>query len=99
MGRAVAIDRVERQLPTFTRASQNMAAVTALLDTLPTPSACGVGEVDPWLKNILSTTAAQQAENSLQHRVDASILTPNHSKAGDKGPPKGLWKWERLPHR
>jgi hypothetical protein len=33
------------------------------------------------LKNMLSTAAAQQAESSLLHRDEASILTPVRSKA------------------
>jgi hypothetical protein len=41
----VTIDREGRQLPTFARASQNMAAMAVLLDTLPAPSTNEVGEV------------------------------------------------------
>jgi hypothetical protein len=55
----VVVDRVEQQLPTFTRASWNVAITATLLDTLPTPSTDGVGEVYQWLKNIISTAAAQ----------------------------------------
>jgi hypothetical protein len=35
----------ERQLPAFFRASQNVAAIAALLDALLAPCADGVGEV------------------------------------------------------
>jgi hypothetical protein len=42
------------------------------------------------MKNILSTAAAQQAESSLQHWVEASVLIADHSRVGVKGPPKGL---------
>jgi hypothetical protein len=72
----------ERQLPTFARASQNVAAVVVLLDMLSAPSTDGVGMVYQQLKNILGTTAVQQAESTLQHRVKASISTPNRSKVG-----------------
>jgi hypothetical protein len=58
-GQAGTIDHAEQQLPTFTRASQNVAAAAALLDTLPTPSIDGVGKVYQQLKNILGTTTAQ----------------------------------------
>jgi hypothetical protein len=56
--RSMAIDHVERQLPSFAKASQNVAATVALLDTLPAPSTARVGEVYQWLKNILGTAAA-----------------------------------------
>jgi hypothetical protein len=65
---------MERMLPAFTRASQNVATAAALLDALPTPSTGGVGKMYQLLKNILGTTVAQQAESSLQHRVEASAL-------------------------
>jgi hypothetical protein len=70
------IERAERQLPTFARASQNMAKAAALLDTMPATSTDGVGNVYQRRKSILSTTATLQAESSLQHRAKASILTP-----------------------
>jgi hypothetical protein len=57
-GQATVIDHVERQLPTFTKASQNMAAMAMLLDTLHAPSINGVGEVYQQLKSILGTIAA-----------------------------------------
>jgi hypothetical protein len=66
-------------------------------DMFPAPSTNGVSEVYQWLKSILSTATAQQAESSLQHRVKGSILPPPIPRMGDKGPPKGLWMWERLP--
>jgi hypothetical protein len=44
-GRTVAMERVEQQLPTFDKASQNMAAAAMILDTLPAPSTNGVGEM------------------------------------------------------
>jgi hypothetical protein len=53
-----------------------------LLDMLPTPSTDGVGEVYQQLKNNLGTTAAQQAESSLQHPDKASILTTACPKNG-----------------
>jgi hypothetical protein len=77
-----------------------MAIVAAILDTLATPSTGGVGEVYQRLKNFLETAVVQQAESSLQHRVEASVSTPDCSKAGGGGGlPKGLWRWEWLPHR
>jgi hypothetical protein len=39
------MERAERQLPTFTMASQNVAVMAMLLDTLPAPSTNGVGEM------------------------------------------------------
>jgi hypothetical protein len=53
------------------------------------------------LWNILDTTAVQQAESSLQHLVEASVLTPGHPKngGGGKGLPKGLWAQGLLPNR
>jgi hypothetical protein len=41
-GVALTISREGGQHPSFTRASQNVAAVMTLLDTLPTPSVDGV---------------------------------------------------------
>jgi hypothetical protein len=49
------IDSAERQLPSFARASQNVDTAAALLDTLPAPSADGVGDVYHRLRNILGT--------------------------------------------
>jgi hypothetical protein len=43
--RAAVINREERQLPTFSRASQNVAAAAALLNTLPASSTDGVDKV------------------------------------------------------
>jgi hypothetical protein len=43
----------------FTRAIQNLAIMTALLDTLAAPSTDGVDKVYEQLKDILSTIAAQ----------------------------------------
>jgi hypothetical protein len=73
---SVVMEWAEWQLPTFTKASQNVAMAAVLLDTLLLPSTNGVGEVYQRLKSILSTTATQQAESSLQHRVEASVLPP-----------------------
>jgi hypothetical protein len=41
----MARERVERQLPVFTRGSQKVATAAALLDALPTPSTDRVDEV------------------------------------------------------
>jgi hypothetical protein len=43
--RAETTDREGRQLPTFARASHNVAATTVLLDALPVSSTDRVGEV------------------------------------------------------
>jgi hypothetical protein len=88
-GQVTMINSAEQQLPTFPRDSQNMDAVAVLLDTLPAPSTEWVGEVYQWLKNILGTTTAQQAESSLHHRVKASILIPIHPK--DEGQRATQW--------
>jgi hypothetical protein len=58
-----------------------MVVVAALLDTLPTPSADMVDKVYQQQKDILSITAVQQVVSSLQHWVEVSISTPDHSKA------------------
>jgi hypothetical protein len=76
------MERVQRQLPAFAKASQNVVTVAALLDALLAPSTDGVGKMYQRLKSILGTTAAQQVESSLQHRVEASILPPTHPKDG-----------------
>jgi hypothetical protein len=55
-----------------------------LLDTLPTPFADGVDKVYRQLKDILSIITAQQAESSLQRRVEVSISSPDHSKASQQ---------------
>jgi hypothetical protein len=73
---------VERQLPAFARASQNVTAAAALLDVLPTPSTNEVGKVYQQLKSILSTAVVQQAESCLLHRVKASILPRANPKDG-----------------
>jgi hypothetical protein len=67
--------------PTFTRASLNVAAVVALFDTLPAPSTNEVDKVYRQLKDILSVTAEQQAESSLQRWVEVSSSSPGPSKA------------------
>jgi hypothetical protein len=65
VGQTTAIEHAECQLPTFARANQNVAAAAALLDTMHIPSIDGVSEVYQWLKNIVSTTVAEQAESFL----------------------------------
>jgi hypothetical protein len=59
-----------------------MAMAAALLDTLCAPSIDGVCEVYLWLKSILGTATAQQAESPLQHWVEASVSNPICSKDG-----------------
>jgi hypothetical protein len=54
---------VEQQLPAFARASQNLAAVAALLDALPALSTDGASEVYQRLKRILDGATVQQAES------------------------------------
>jgi hypothetical protein len=63
---AAAISHEGPLCPTFAKASQNMVAVAALLDTWPTPSADGVDKVYHQLKDILGVTITQQAESLLQ---------------------------------
>jgi hypothetical protein len=62
---AAAINHEGTPRPTFTTASQNMAAAVALLETLPTPSTEGVDRVYHQLWDILGVAAGQQAESSL----------------------------------
>jgi hypothetical protein len=78
-----------QQLPTFAMAIQNVVAAAALLDTLPAPSTNEVSEVYQWLKSILGTVAAQQAESSLQHQVEASVLPPARPKDGGQRATQG----------
>jgi hypothetical protein len=66
--------QAERQLPTFTKDSQNVAVVATLLDALLAPSTNGAGEVYWQLNSILGAATAQQVESSLLHWVEASIL-------------------------
>jgi hypothetical protein len=86
---AIAGERAEQQLPAFARAGQNMATATVLLDTLPTPSTDWAGEVYRWLKSILGTAIVQQAESSLLHRVEASIMPPANPKDGGQRATQG----------
>jgi hypothetical protein len=53
-----AINHEGTQCPTFARASQNMAATAALLDTLPTPSPDAVEKVYRQLKDMLNIATA-----------------------------------------
>jgi hypothetical protein len=55
---ATAINREEALLPTFARASQNVAAAVTLLDTLPVPSMDRADKVYCQLKDIHSVTTA-----------------------------------------
>jgi uncharacterized membrane protein len=78
----IAIINGERPpCPTFTRASQNVVVVAALLDTLLMPSADGVDKVCHQLNDILGVAAKQQAKSSLQRWVEVSISSPDCSKA------------------
>jgi hypothetical protein len=52
-----AINREAPPHPTFARASQNVAAASTPLDTLPTPSTDGVDMVYDQLKDILGVAA------------------------------------------
>jgi hypothetical protein len=54
-----AINRKGAPHPAFTRASQNVAIVAALLGTLTTPFANGVDNMYRQLKDILGVTAVQ----------------------------------------
>jgi hypothetical protein len=78
---AVAINHKVTPHPTFPRACQNVATATMPLDTLPAPSTDGVGKVYQQLKGILDVAAEQQAESSLQHQAEGSVLSPGCSKA------------------
>jgi hypothetical protein len=62
---AITINHEGMPHPTFPRASQNIAAVVALLDILPTPSIDEVGKVYEQLKGILGVATEQQAVNLL----------------------------------
>jgi hypothetical protein len=66
---------------TFARASQNVVAVVALLDTLPAPSTDGVEKVYHQLRDILVVATEQQAEISLQRHAEVSVLSLGRSKA------------------
>jgi hypothetical protein len=77
---AAAINLEGPPCPTFARASQNVATIVALLDTLPVPSTDRVDKVYHQLKNVLDVTTTQQVENSLQWRAEVSISSPGCSK-------------------
>jgi hypothetical protein len=83
-GQTMVMECIERSLPTFTKASQNMVVLAVLLDALPTPSTNRVGEIYQRLKSIMGITATQQIESSLQHWVEASSLPPACPRMGDK---------------
>jgi hypothetical protein len=55
-GWTVVVERVERQLPTFARASKNLATIATVLDTLLAPSVDRVSKIYQRLKSILRTT-------------------------------------------
>jgi hypothetical protein len=61
------------QRPTFARASQNVAMIDVLLDTLPAPTTDGVDKVYHQLKDIIDITTMQQAESSIRHRIEVLI--------------------------
>jgi hypothetical protein len=92
----VAKERMERQLPAFARASQNMATMAALLDALPAPSTDGVGKVYQRLKSILS--AAAYSRRSVPCYIRSRPLfcplpsppPPPRPRVGDRGPSKEL---------
>jgi hypothetical protein len=67
--------------PTFARASQNVAAVATLLDTLPAPSTNSADKVYHQLKDILGVATMPQAEMLLQWWFEISISSPDCSKA------------------
>jgi hypothetical protein len=60
---------------------QNMVATATLLDTIPTPSADGVGKVYRQLKDILSVATEHQAKSLLQQWACASISSLGRSMA------------------
>jgi hypothetical protein len=66
-----------------------MAVTAALLDALPAPFTDEVGEMYQWMKSILSIAAAQHAESFLQHRVEASVLTPARPTDGGQRATRG----------
>ena len=76
---AAALSRDEAPRAPLARASQNVAAATALLETLPEPSSGEVGRVYDRLKKILNIAAIQQAESSLQRRAEITVSSPGHS--------------------
>jgi hypothetical protein len=59
---APAISHEGEQRPAFSIASQNVAAVATLWDTLPAPSTDGVDKLYYWLGEILTIATAQQVE-------------------------------------
>jgi hypothetical protein len=91
---ATAINHEGSPCPTFTRASQNVATMAALLHTLPTPYADGVDKVYCQLKYILGVASREQ-------RACFSSRLRSESRAQDALRPvgKGLpWSslWSRL---
>ena len=68
----------EEALPHFTRASQNIAAATALLRGLPGPATLEDRRAHREIRTLHERAAAQQAESSLSRRreLDASQRAP-----------------------
>jgi hypothetical protein len=62
---AAALNREGLPRPTFTRASQNVSTIVALLDTLPAPSTDELDKVYHQLKDILGVTFVQQVKSLL----------------------------------
>jgi hypothetical protein len=79
---ATTINYKGMQHPAFAWGSHNVAAVAALLDTLPVPSADWVDMVYYQLKDILGIMTTEQVESSLRHRAEVSISILSRSKAG-----------------
>ena len=69
----------DEALPHFTRASQNIATVAALLWGLLEPTAPEDHRAHREIRTLLECAAAQQAESSLSRRceLDASQRTPS----------------------
>ena len=69
----------DEALPHFTRMSQNIAAMVALLWRLSGPATPEDSRAHHEIRTLLEHVAAQQAESSLsqQHELDASQRTPS----------------------
>ena len=70
-------DEGSEQPPIFNRASQNVAAVAMLVRAMPEPSTMEGRRVRGALRDLLKTTAVQQAESSASRRRENISKRPS----------------------
>jgi hypothetical protein len=93
----------EQQLPTFTRASQNVAAAAMILDMFPAPSTNEVGEMYQWLRctngvdtltapSILRASDTKEVLPQIKLRVDPLVCLTQSHEGRNMQDPEGV-KW------